>query len=114
MLLFLCTDGDASVHIVCVKDGKPCGTVSLVLPETEGVARLYQMGVLDEYRGAGVGRALAEEALRMSRVHGMKRIHLHARHYAIPFYSAVGFQIDPTVPRFIEINMEHAEMFCEL
>ena len=99
---------------MCVKDGRPCGTVSLVLPEAEGVARLYQMGVTDEYRGRGVGRALAEEAKRMAREYGMKKMHLHARHYAIPFYEAVGFTIDQSVPRFIEINMEHAEMFCEL
>ena len=104
------TDGDATVHIMGVIDGKPCGTVSLVLPESEGVARLYQMGVLDEFRRAGVGRKLVDEALRMSRERGLSKVHLHSRYYAIPFYAACGFQEDLSHPRFMEINMEHAEM----
>ena len=65
-------------------------------------------------KGHGLGRKLVQEMLKHIKEKGMTRIHLHARYYAIPFYQKMGFQEDVSVPRFTEINMEHAEMFMNL
>ena len=111
-----CADGETTLHVLARVDGAVCGTVSLLLPECEGggVARLYQMGVRAEQRGRGVGRALIVEALRLCAEAGMHKVHLHARHYAVPFYQACGFVENTATPRFVEIGMEHAEMECLL
>ena len=110
------TDCDTTLHIVARVDGVVCGTVSMLVPECAGgdAARLYQMGVVASMRGRGLGRALVVEALRVAAAEGMHSIHLHARHYAVPFYEACGFTEDHSVPRFVEIGMEHAEMHCSL
>jgi ribosomal protein S18 acetylase RimI-like enzyme len=55
------------------------------------------MGVVPEYRGRGVGRALVEATLPAARSKGLARIDLEVRAdnaAAIGLYRAVGFKVE--------------------
>ena len=65
----------------------PVGTARL-LPD----GHLGRMAVLAEWRGQGVGRALALALLAKARERGMRRIVLHAQTYAAGFYRKLGFE----------------------
>jgi len=74
-------------HALALDSGLiPVGTARL-LPD----GHLGRMAVLAEWRGRGVGRALAQALLDRARQRGMRRIVLHAQTSAAAFYRKLGF-----------------------
>lgn len=55
-------------------EGAVIGYLQLVATSDDGTVELKSMAVVDGRRGAGVGRALAEEAVRRCRDRGARRI----------------------------------------
>lgn len=85
----------------------PVGTARL-LPD----GHLGRMAVLKDWRGAGVGRALAQALLDKARERGMRRIVLHAQMYAAGFYRRLGFEEFGV--EFEEVGIAHIAMFLTL
>ncbi len=68
-------------HFVAVADGKVVGwcDVALRARPTQQHSGILGMGVISEYRGKGIGRALMQAALAAARTRGIRRIELTVR-----------------------------------
>ncbi len=95
-----------SLHLVAIDDGVVVGCL-LFHPE-EKTGRLFQMAILPERQGGGIGKQLInymEEALRLR---GYTSVYLHARKPVVTFYELLDYvaEGDP----FTEIGIEHQKM----
>lgn len=95
-----------SWQFIALKDGEVVGSALFHPRGREG--RLYQMAVLEEYRGEGIGRALVEFVERTARARNIVTIFLHSRDYAVPFYTKCGYT--PMGDPFMEIGIPHQGM----
>jgi GNAT superfamily N-acetyltransferase len=87
-------DEDAPVqHRVAMRDGEPVGAASSFLHGE--VAYGQHLGVLAPERRGGVGRALAEHALREARAAGATIAVLGPTPDTIAFYRLLGFALRP-------------------
>lgn len=72
------------------------------------IGQLRQMAVDSDQQGKGIGRLLVEELEKIALENGIETIDLHARGYAVPFYTKLGYQ---TVGEaFEEVGMPHIAM----
>ena len=102
---------ESQTHIAFVEDGVVRGTVVLKLLGS-AVARLRQMAVNPDLQGRGVGRQLVERAEQLAREHGCRRMELHARMVARPFYERLGYVAFG--PEFEEVTIPHVAMARDL
>jgi predicted GNAT family N-acyltransferase len=96
----------SQVHFVSFAEGAVIACLTLV-PNGETV-KMRQVAVAPEVQGQGRGRALVEYSETWATEQGYAEINLHARESAIPFYSALGYQI--TSESFEEVGLPHRAM----
>lgn len=96
-----------SIHLGCFHGGRLLGCLVLT-PAGEGDIRMRQVAVVPEMQRRGIGTALVEAAEALARETGFRRMFLHARESAVPFYARLGYRVlgDP----FFEIGLLHREM----
>jgi GNAT superfamily N-acetyltransferase len=82
---------------VAERDADVVGFAVLFKP-VEGSCELDGLFVEPAHMGAGVGRALVEDAIRIARDRGATRIDVVANLEAVPFYERVGFTGAAEVP----------------
>ena len=99
------------LHMVALEGGRVVGCV-LFHPQAPEVGRLLQMAVAAERRGLGFGRALVRHLEAHLRGLGVRRVTLHARHYAVGFYERLGYEIEGEP--FEEVGMAHRHMMRRL
>jgi GNAT superfamily N-acetyltransferase len=99
-----------SWHFVALLEGRIVGCALFHPRGAEG--RLYQMAVLEELRGRGIGRRIVDAVEAAVARRGIERIFLHARDYAIPFYAGCGYRGDGEP--FFEIGIPHQRMLKSL
>jgi GNAT superfamily N-acetyltransferase len=78
------------MHVLARVDGEPVGTGTLGV--ADGVAGLFNIGVREQARGRGVGRAITIALLRLAREHGCHCSVLHATPPGLPVYARLGYQ----------------------
>lgn len=84
-----------STRLVAVQDTQPVGIVSIGQSSDEDVAELFGMWVEPTLRGAGVARALTEEAARHAQATGHRALQLWVpsdNGRAVAFFSGHGFR----------------------
>lgn len=97
---------DEADRFVALVDGAVVGCVLLHVRGDEG--KLFQMGILPEHQGRGIGRALVAALEAEARRLGLRRVFCHARHHARDFYALFGYHIKGEP--FMEIGIEHSRM----
>lgn len=105
------SDETDSIHLGCFRGVrltgclvlKPLGTVEI---------QMRQVAVDPEHQGGGIGRALVNYAEQVAKERGFKRMVLHARQAAVPFYEMLNYQKQGE--EFIELSIPHQEMSKEL
>lgn len=80
----------------------------MLIREGKDEIRLRQMAVLKNLQGKGIGRALMQFAENIARDIGHKKIIMHARKTAVPFFEKLGYTISSD--EFLEISIPHIEM----
>jgi len=102
-------DADATaLHVVAFNRlGMPVAGGRL-LQAAPGVAQLGRMAALATVRGAGLGRAVLDELLRVARARGDREAMLNAQTTAAAFYRRAGF--DPRGEVFVVAGVPHVEM----
>ena len=98
-----------SIHLVAVT-ADPLGPVVatvLVHPEPPR-ARLFQMAVVADMQGKGLGRRLVRLAEGLAMERSVTTMELHARRQRASFYEFLGYQ--PVGDSFFEIGIEHVLM----
>ena len=96
-----------SHHIACYLGGRLVGCLVL-LPSAGGDVQMRQLAVVAEFQGKGIGTALVEYSEGLAQGLGYRRMILHARETAVPFYEKRGYS---TVGgRFEEVTIPHWAM----
>lgn len=88
-------------------DGALLGCLSLLYVDADTV-KMRQVAVAAEAQGKGIGTRLVAYAEAVARRTGMRRMILHARETAVPFYLGLGYTISG-LP-FEEVGIPHAFM----
>jgi len=89
------------IVLVARRAGHLVGHLQLVASDTAGEAEVKNMGVVPEYRGSGVGRALVDAAVERCRVDGSTRIVVAtgaADVGNLRFYQRCGFRLTSVEP----------------
>jgi GNAT superfamily N-acetyltransferase len=84
----------------------------MLVETVKGTVRLRQMAVLSGLQGKGIGRALMIFAENVARDCRFKKIIMHARKDAIPFFEKLGYQANGN--EFMELTIPHVVMEKEL
>ena len=74
--------------------------------------KLRQMAVHPEHQKKGLGKSLVQFAEQQIKNLGYKKIEMHARKTAIPFYEKLGYKKEGD--EFIEVGIPHYKMCKEL
>jgi RimJ/RimL family protein N-acetyltransferase len=96
-------------QFVALADGKVIGWCD-VLPKQRAVFQhsgVLGMGIIDGYRGNGVGSALIATTLQAARSFGLQRIELDVRadnERAIKLYEKVGFVVEGRLRRYMYVD----------
>jgi predicted GNAT family N-acyltransferase len=83
------------------------GYLNLTPADTE-VVKMRQVAVAPATQGQGVGRALVAASEEKAKALGFKKIELHARETAVPFYLGLGYH--SVGERFEEVTLPHFKM----
>ena len=103
-------------QFVAIADGKVLGWCD-VLPKPRPAMRhsgVLGMGIIEGYRGRGIGRALIRATLEAAKVKGMTRIELTVRvdnPVAKHLYEALGFIVEGLCRRHMRIKGEYHDSY---
>jgi predicted GNAT family N-acyltransferase len=95
-----------ATHLVAVQDGRVVATTRLL--EGGDALLLGRLAVVPEARRRGLATGLLEEAERLARARGKRRILLNAQTYACALYETAGYVRRGSV--FREAGIEHVRM----
>ena len=77
-------------------------------PLNNGAVKMRQVAVAPEWQGKGVGKKLVAASEELAKHLNFKRMTMHARETAVPFYLRLGYQ---TVgEQFEEVTIPHFKM----
>lgn len=94
------------IHLAGFLNNKIVASAMLV-PEGDA-CKMKQVAVDINLQSKGIGSELVKFSEKIAIDHGFKKIHCHARHYAVEFYKKNNFI--PVGDYFTEINMPHVKM----
>jgi len=98
-----------SFHFGAYEGKNLVGTLILAPVEDDAESlKMRQVAVDDSVQSKGVGKALVKFSEHFARQNGFKRIELHARDTAVPFYLALGYEKFGEM--FYEVTIPHLEM----
>ncbi len=96
-----------SRHVACYRGDRLVGCLVL-RPIAGGDVQMRQVAVVAKLHGQGIGAALVEYAEELARKIGYRRMVLHARETAVPFYEKLGYSRIGDV--FEEVTIPHWAM----
>ena len=77
-------------------------------PLADGDVQMRQVAVVPDLQGQGIGKALVEHSEALARRLGFRRLVLHARETAVPFYEKLGYA--KLGDGFVEVTIPHWAM----
>lgn len=104
-------DGEDPLCLVAEEEGSVVGSIAASFyshfpgpKDPSGIrAIIYNLCVLPDYRGKGIGGTLVKEMLRECRSKGVSRVSLYATDEGRPVFESFGFSSEP--PRFPEMRL---------
>lgn len=100
---------DACLHLLALDGDAPVGTARVNIQG--GLAKIGRVCVVKSHRGTGLGAALIQKALEVSRGKAA-RAKLGAQTHALGFYEKLGFVA--TGPIFDDAGIPHRDMVRDL
>ncbi|MBK9735904.1 MAG: GNAT family N-acetyltransferase [Saprospiraceae bacterium] len=97
-------------HFGCYdeKNNELIGVMTLK-PITDTVLKMRQFAVATNRQSRGVGSFLLTSGELFARQKGYKKIELHARSQAVPFYEKHAYTVEGKI--FKEVNIDHLAMY---
>lgn len=99
------------IILAASSDGNIIGCLILTHKDADTI-KFRQMAVAEALQGKKVGNLLMQEAEKVSKDKGYKKVSLHARETAAGFYSKLGYTITSSL--FTEVGIPHYVMEKEL
>lgn len=99
-------------HIAAFNNIELVGILLLKPTKDKNIIKMRQVAVDDFWQGKGIGKVMVVFAQKIAFDKGYKKIELHARETAIPFYLSLGYSIigEP----FYEVGVPHKKMAITL
>jgi len=103
-------------HFVAMADDKVVAWCDVTIKSRPSQAHsgVLGMGVIEPYRGRGIGRALMDAALKAAKAKGLTRVELTVRvdnEPAKKLYDAFGFVVEGICQRHMCINGEYTDSY---
>lgn len=98
-------------HLAALASGEVVGTLILT-PRLDDSMQMRQVAVHPLRQRMGIGIQMVHFAELTARISGVRRIILHARDTAVPFYLALGYELEGEP--FTEVSIPHRSMFRTL
>lgn len=96
-------------HLVATDEQDQVVGVLLLQHEDDVSMKMRQVAVLPELQRQGIGRLLVDAAEQLATSRHYRKITLHARVGAIPFYESLGYI--KTGDEFAEVGIPHYKMY---
>jgi len=104
-------DFAGSTHLLAEMEGEPVATVRLRF--FSGFCHMGRLAVLPQARGAGVARAIVEEAMNLSALKGYDTLYAQAQKRLVPFWRQFGFvPMERMSSPPVWSDHEYVEMCC--
>ncbi|MCP4121273.1 MAG: GNAT family N-acetyltransferase [Bacteroidetes bacterium] len=101
-------DAEASDHhLVCLENNEVVGVI-LMRPASDEVIKMRQVAVDSSLQHSGIGSMLVAFSEDFSVSRGYKKITMHARLEAVPFYERLGYCTVGAL--FVEVGIDHYAM----
>jgi len=84
----------------------------IMSPQENGSVKMRQFAVEPELQGQSIGKRLVSFAEQWAAESNYKKIELHARLTAVPFYEKLGYIIEGE--EFVEVTIPHRFMFKDI
>lgn len=103
---------EASARHLAAFEGERLVGYLILYDQGNGAVRMRQVAVDFDRQRSGVGTALVARSEELARASGYRTMLLHARENAVPFYTALGYEIfdEP----FVEVTILHRKMKKDL
>ncbi|HIT88950.1 MAG TPA: GNAT family N-acetyltransferase [Candidatus Merdenecus merdavium] len=85
-------DTEDTKYILILDEEKPIATCRLYI-ETDGIAKIERVCVLESERNKGVGRCLIQEGEKWLKELGIKKVIITSRDEVVQFYEKLGYTI---------------------
>jgi putative N-acetyltransferase (TIGR04045 family) len=106
-------DDPATVHVVGLSDGVPCGTVRLYpVPEVPGRWKGDRLAVLDDHRSHGLGAPLVRFAVATAGARGGREMEAYIQPANVTFFERLGWR--PTGGLVSYAGIAHQRMLIDL
>jgi predicted GNAT family N-acyltransferase len=101
-----------SIHLACYHSSWELVACLVLVPLPNAQMKMRQVAVREDQQGRGIGKLLVEASEVFARESGYKKMVLHARDIAIPFYEKLNYQ--KVGEAFYEVTILHYKMEKEL
>jgi putative N-acetyltransferase (TIGR04045 family) len=106
-------DDPATVHVIGLWDGEPCGTVRLYpVPEVAGRWKGDRLAVLDGHRHHGLGGPLVRFAVATAGARGGREMEAYIQPANVTFFERLGWR--PVGGRVTYAGIPHQRMLIDL
>ncbi len=95
-------------HHIGAFDGENNLIGCVIVKPANGKNIIRQMAVSENFQRMGIGKMLMDAAEKLCASSGSRKIELHARKTAVPFYQKLGYEI--TSEEYIEVGIPHFTM----
>jgi ribosomal protein S18 acetylase RimI-like enzyme len=101
-------EAERDSHHLAFFQGNHLAGCLVLRPAGNGDIQMRQVAVAPDLRGHGIGKALVNRSEELALELGYRRMILHAREPAVPFYERLGYR--KTGDRFEEVTIPHWSM----
>jgi len=98
----------SDTHLAALDESGKIVGILLLTPVNEQEIKMRQVAVAPELQGKGLGAALVAASEEQAQSLNFKKMTLHARESAVPFYLRLGYQV--VGDRFEEVGIPHFKM----
>lgn len=103
---------EATQWHVGMVSGERIKGVLLIKSIGNNIAKMRQVAVAESCQGKGIGKEMVRFSETLCRQNQIKKIELHARKSAVPFYLSLGYQLEGA--EFEEVGIPHMKMSIQL
>ena len=98
-----------SHHLACYNHTNDLVGCLTLKPLAKGELKMRQVAVKEDLQGQGIGKALVAWSEQFGQDQSYKKIVLHARETAVPFYKKLGYKTQGKM--FKEVGIDHYKMY---